>query len=292
MSMIGINTPCPFFNAEKEKRRAFTLIELLVVIAIIAILAALLLPALAKAKEKGRRTVSLNNLKQWGLAQNMYVDDFNQFYPQTKIPNGTLGAAPGYNEDNPNWSDLWDFANFPGGPQGTGAWFNGLPPYVGSKPLSYYANNSGNINLFNTASSIFKCPSAVIDPGISSLTRVVFEYGMNSKGLDGMASSVLNLKTTWVAHPSQFVMFCEGRTLISETPFYGGTSKETDICKPQVYTTALSSRHAGGSSLTFADGHAAWFQYSYMCSNDIAGAKAADPGHADIQWSYDGHVVQ
>ncbi len=60
---------------------AFTLIELLVVIAIIGILAAMLLPALARGKESGRRIACLNNLQQLGLAAQMYANEYRQFYP-------------------------------------------------------------------------------------------------------------------------------------------------------------------------------------------------------------------
>jgi prepilin-type N-terminal cleavage/methylation domain-containing protein len=75
-------------------REAFTLIELLVVVAIIAILAAMLLPALGRAKAAAYRAQCCSNLKQWGVAYTMYAEEFTEFFPDNRMGSGLSWMAP------------------------------------------------------------------------------------------------------------------------------------------------------------------------------------------------------
>ena len=93
-------------------KRAFTLIELLVVIAIIAILAAILFPVFAQAKEAAKKTTCLSNTKQMALGIYMYSNDNDDVYPQNDWENDPAGFYPGtYNPANPNgtYQITWTF---------------------------------------------------------------------------------------------------------------------------------------------------------------------------------------
>jgi len=293
----------------RKNRRGFTLIELLVVIAIIAILAAMLLPALARAKTKAQRTVCLNNLKQWGLADNMYLDDSKQVFPHPRYQDYASAA----DQDNPVWLSIPTYHN---NNEGDDVWFNALPPYVHSKPLYVWA--SGPTYFYGSA-SIFSCPTAYAQ-GIDTKDKVaatdkfdmipgvrpLFQYAMNSKSIANENMSLggpTALKFAMVAHPSSFVLFSEVRNRSNEQPFYPwGDANQFILATPHCYTTRISSRHDKGSVITFSDGHAAFFKYNYVVSDGTEVAPTGptaghvvpaghDPGRPDVSWDCAGFPV-
>jgi prepilin-type N-terminal cleavage/methylation domain-containing protein/prepilin-type processing-associated H-X9-DG protein len=267
-----------------KMKRGFTLIELLVVIAIIAVLAGMLLPALAAAKNRANRIACLSNLRQWGLALDMYLDDSSQVFPDFSIANNTPGARSGYDQDNILWTDL---AAFAAGGYGNSAWFNALPPYVSQQALWEYA---GNPTSYVDGRNIFNCPNARFLPGeVDPLNRVPFSYGINFKGTNGLVPASLPFKATEVFHSSSFVFFSDVRANSRETPFYGA-NPTNDLGAPRGSLNHLSSRHNAGANITFLDGHAAYFHYNYLAYQK--GSKIGDPGRGDVNWSYDGTPSQ
>lgn len=293
--------------------RGFTLIELLVVIAIIVILAAMLLPALSRAKAEAQLSQCRNNSKQWGLADTMYIDDNAQVFP---FPRYQDSYSTSEEQDNPAWLSI---SSLHTQQLGDDVWFNALPAYVANKPLYVWAKNP---TLFYGSPSIFTCPLAFAQgiapqdavagteqydmiPGV----RPLFQYAMNSKSL---ANEQLDLggptilKLGMVTKPSAFVLFADVRNRSAELPYYPVTTPPTGnqilLATPHCYTTRFSARHDQGGVITFSDGHVTYYKYNYVVSDgsetEPSGQTAGqpvqaghDPGRADISWDCEGFPV-
>jgi prepilin-type N-terminal cleavage/methylation domain-containing protein len=145
-------------------RAAFTLIELLVVIAIIAILAAMLLPALSKAKDKAQRTMCVNNLKQMSIATRMYADDWSDFL-----------AWPNWDNAKPGW--LYTPTN--GGPPD----ING--PLFRASPVTAW--KTGLWYKYMPNSKTFLCPKDIKSPTYNTTAAP----GPNSRA-NKLSSYVMN----------------------------------------------------------------------------------------------------
>jgi len=160
--------------------RGFTLIELLVVIAIIAILAAMLLPVLAKAKEKARQISCISNLKQMGIALTMYVDDNNGFWP--------IASYTDANGNSINWT----------------------------KEVTSYLPQQGN-QVTSLANQVFICPSTIY-PNTTNLTRTYAcsgtMLGLNPSPSTSLSAAIAR-KATPMLTPTETIVVVEAK---QETP--------------------------------------------------------------------------
>jgi prepilin-type N-terminal cleavage/methylation domain-containing protein/prepilin-type processing-associated H-X9-DG protein len=289
-------------NALRREAGAFTLIELLVVIAIIAILAAMLLPALSKAKQKAQAVQCLSNMRQWGLALQIYAGDAGDYIPRDGTDQSGTYASYGVPSDAPA-----------GTPTDPYAWFNVLPPVVADQSLSsYYANATAARGASSTKyqqyfpfpgnglGKIWMCPSIQTVPADNSLFLSQGQYGFFSYVMDldlKLKSSidhlVVNNSFSYPSMPKLSSMrnvsaqvllteFCFSPTLENWT----GDSQPQMGCFPACRWSYFVKRHNNGGNLVFLDGHSAYFKYDYVYGSDPnATDNRAEKLNSDIWWN-------
>ena len=226
-----------FTGSQPRPYRAFTLIELLVVIAIIAILAAMLLPALAKAKEAGRKANCLSNLHQMGIGLLLYADDSDGVIPRGNEPLWFQVLSPNLgvrSTNNFKKVKIYTCPSYPDKQQlicyVDNAWQFTSP----TDPTGYELNGLSKINRI-------KRPSDTIylaDNEYGSWRPIITD--LNTIGSD-------ELNDVW--NPAHLPYASNGRTLNPER------------------RVALA-RHGNGSAFLFFDGHSAWKKSNFLVVDD------------------------
>ena len=282
-------------KAVRRPGAAFTLIELLVVIAIIAILAAMLLPALSKAKQKAQSMACLSNLRQWGIALQVYGSDASDYIPR----DGTDGGG--------TYASYTGATTGPGSPNDPVAWFNALPPLVAGQPLSYYYGQRGTIaeNKFpypgNSLGKIWLCPSIQTAPADANLFLDQGQFGFFSYVMDldlklksAIANGVTGNSFTYPSMPKlSSINNTSAQVLLTEFCFsptlenWTDDSQPQEGCFPACRWTYFVKRHNNGGNLVFLDGHAAYFKYDYVYGVDPNGGDPlrAEKLNPDIWWN-------
>jgi len=226
--------------------RAFTLIELLVVIAIIAILAAMLLPALSKAKTKAEGISCINNEKQLMLAFAMYSTDTGKL-----VANPGGGTSPILGSDGvyPSWVVGWLDWNF-GIPAGS----NTNMPYLLQTIFGPYTAKTAGV---------YKCPAdkipSTVGPRVRSITMNGFIGGTTEKDIYGYTTYRMFLKETDLTAPGPaktWVFVDEHPDSINDGLF--GMHMPSTAAWPASTTweDVPASYHNGACGFSFADGHA------------------------------------